>query len=202
MHTQTGHRANKGKAPGKAGATEGRRLWRRGRKQLLNLADAPAGRHDCPPSGTQLSQRMSLYHDEPGNGLFACTLGDRPFLRITAYQFSGSYLSLALALRKVDLERASVGSVVSVLLSGTSSRPLTVFMRLNLRSAETSETLYETVVADRVPIQTGFDLAGVRMAFETLEAVWLDVIFSEPAMWQMDIDKLHISVDDGGVIDD
>ncbi|MFK7942714.1 MAG: DUF6478 family protein [Paracoccaceae bacterium] len=149
-------------------------------------------RFDAPAGGTEIANRITLFHDADG-GNFACTVSERPWIRLTAYQFSGSYLSLAMALRKADLRQVRPGAVMAVHLDATATRPITAFARLNLRSAEQTETLYETLVLDAAPHDLRFALDGVRMVFSEISAGWLDLIFSDPGMTEIDIRGLSVS---------
>lgn len=190
-----------GPAPARNGG-QGRGIWPRGRARSVPPFDeVPNGRLDNPVTGYQISERISLYHDDPGTGYFACTIGARPRLRLTAYQFDGSYLSLAVALRTADLQKASPGSAVVAHIEGVSSRPITVFLRLNLRTVEASGALYETLISARDPLEARFDLVGAGLPLDALEAFWLDIIFAEPEMWEIDIDRLSVRVVGGGEAD-
>lgn len=166
------------------------------------LGEAPLGRLEQPVSGTHLTDRISIFHDDPGEGQFACTVGEVPELRLTVYHFGGSYASLAIALRNADLSRATPSSVVSMKLAATATRPLVVFLRLNLRAPDGTETLNDTVVLDHDVILSRFDLAGARCNLQSIEAAWLDVIFSEPEMCEIDINRLKIRIMDVGRLDD
>ena len=151
-------------------------------------------RFDEPASGTQISDRITLFHDAD-DGNFACVVGHDPFVRLTLYQFSGTYLSLAVALRKSDLRQARPGTELQLSMPARLTRPMTIFARLNLRTPEQTETLYETLVLYEHRPDIRFPLDGVRVPHDQIEAGWVDVIFSDPAMAEVNLASLDVSVD-------
>ena len=148
---------------------------------------------DCPPSGTALTDRITLFHDSP-QGNFTCMRANRPALTLTFYQFAGGYASLAIRLGKTDLKAMAPGKQAVIRFRGTVSRPLTTFCRLNVRTPELAETLYDTVVFHRDGCEVRFELDGLRGGFEQLDSAWVDLIFSEPEMAEVEINALDIEI--------
>lgn len=149
-------------------------------------------RFDNPASGREVTDRVTLFHDA-SDALFTCTVGGDAWVRLTLYQFGGSYLSLAAGLRKSDLRQLRPGTVMTYSLDASATRPLAVFARLNLRSAEQTETLFETIVLHQEPHELRFALDGVRVPFSQVNAGWLDLIFSDPSMREIDIQSIAVS---------
>ena len=149
-------------------------------------------RLENPSSGTEIADSITLFHDAAA-GAFACTVGSGPWIRLTAYRFEGSYLSLAMNLRKSDLRRVRPGTDLLFGLNAAATRPMTVYTRLNLRSAERTETLYETVVLHERRHDLRFALDGIRLPYGRIAGGWLDLIFSEPAMREVDIRGMEVS---------
>lgn len=145
-----------------------------------------------PSSGSVICDRLSIFHDA-SDGLFYWTQTSGLTLDFTCYQFSGSYLSLALALQ--DATRAEVERCGTALVSldCISSRPLTTFVRLNVVAEGFQQTLHETVVIDRGNRSVAFDLDGMPNAAGTIGNLWVDVIFTEPRMSEISISDFSIS---------
>lgn len=180
---------------------ERRRSWRKGgigvrlpvSRSARRVDQAPQYRRfDTPDGGTEITDRVTLFHDAT-DGLFTCTVGSEPWIRLTLYQFAGSYLSLAVGLRKSDLRQLRPGIVMAFRLDATASRPLAVFARLNLRSAEQTQTLYETIILHETPHDLRFELDGARVPFSDVSAGWIDLIFSDPSMREIDIRAMAVS---------
>lgn len=181
---------------GQASSRSGFRLRLPGSRDRSARISAPRGRkrHENPDSGMAIEQRITLFHDAD-EGSFACTIGDAPRIRLTTYQFSGTYISLAVGLRKSDLANARAGTDLALVLDATATRPIPMFARLNLRTPEKTETLYETVLLHRSRHELRFPIDAAQIRFSQLEAGWMDLIFSRLKMSEIDIRELDYRFD-------
>lgn len=163
-----------------------------GLRPLVLGRDLPQRLSLCPVvSGERVCDGLSLYHDAQ-SPLFYWVQTYNRALQITCFQFSGSYISLAFALDAIapDVERAGRATVS---IGCNASRPLTVFVRLNIVSDGLQQTLHETVVVDRGLRSTNFDLSGLPNAAGEISNLWVDVIFTEPSMTELVITELQVT---------
>lgn len=195
MVDTTGERRRESSGPGF-------RLRLPGRRDRPARVEPPRGhqRYDNPGSGTAIEERITLFHDA-GDARFAIVLADAPRIRLTTYQFDGSYISLAVGLRKSDLRHARPGGGLTMDLDATATRPIPMFARLNLRTPEKTETLYETVLLHRTGHELRFPMDAAQIQFSQLEAGWMDLIFSNPQMSEIDIQDLGYRFDRPGMED-
>lgn len=146
-----------------------------------------------PSSGIEIADGLSIYHDAAG-GEFAVIPGDSGCARFVIYQFLGSYLSVAAALATDHRRNLGPGRALMATLSVDSTRALTVFLRLNLQAGDERQTLYETIVVEAGKRVVSFDLDAIRLPFDQIGAVWLDVIFSEPEMTEILLRDISLEV--------
>ncbi|MEM7744514.1 MAG: DUF6478 family protein [Pseudomonadota bacterium] len=150
-----------------------------------------------PQSGLAMDPQLTIYHDASG-GEFAAVIEEGCRVRLVIYQFDGSYLSIAAALTQAQRKLLGPGRLFDVKLEVETTRPLTVFLRLNIQAGEDGQTLYETIVVDSGERAVSFDLDGVRLAFHKIDSLWLDVIFSEPEMTEITVREVDLKVTDRG----
>lgn len=159
----------------------------RGRKK-----DAVAAtRFSNPETGTRVGSGTDLYHDA-SSGEFACTVRDDGSIVLTIYQFDGSYLSVVKALPRSQLSRCRPGRKLQLSFDASSTRPLTVFCRMNAATSEATETRHEMLVIHKGGRSAEFDLAGLGLDLHELQSVWLDVIFSEPQMTEVVLKNINL----------
>ena len=149
-----------------------------------------------PQSGFALCDRLTLYHDaqKPRVLWRQKQVGGALDFRLTIYQFDGEYLSLAAGLPIEDCAAIVPGNRVEVVFEGGASRPLNCFLRLNLTADEHHEVLHEAFVFHQGRYHIEFDPSGLPLAFGNRLSVWLDIIFSQPAMCEINIASLDIAV--------
>lgn len=144
-------------------------------------------------SNVQLCPGLTLFHDSQTPSLHWGQTAECA-LTLTCYQFDGGYLSLAAGVDEGFRAQMGRGQCVTATLDIETSRPVTTFMRLNLALEDGRETLFETVVADHGARHARFDLDAVHNPFDGLSDAWLDVIFSEPAMLDITISNLSLTL--------
>lgn len=143
--------------------------------------------HDCPRRAVILRQVPNLEATD------LSPLG----LRLEAFGFSGSFLSLSFAMPDEVLAGLDNSHIIRVETQMSSERPMKVYLRLNIgHGPNIEEELRElpALTSDRPSQQvTEFDLAYIEMNTERLERVWLDLIFEAPAMNQVDLRDIYLS---------
>lgn len=146
----------------------------------------------APAPGTEVGPAVRLFHDAPEPQLVLRQVrnagaADRaPFaLSLDVYDFSGSFLSLAIDLPEAVARSLRLRHVLQLSLGLTIERPVEVFARLNVRSGPNVEQMLR-----QIPLEPGadgagiaeFDLAYSRINEKRVEAAWIDVIFGRAAM--------------------
>ena len=143
-----------------------------------------------PATGSRLGPAATLHHDADAPAL---GLAMRPGgLRITTYQFAGTYLSLALDLPVQIRDALAPGCRLTVDLDATASRRLTVFLRLNLQGPRGMSVLHELAVLRQGTRRVRFDIPA---DFEPVDAAWLDIILSHPRMSEAVLSGVHVTVE-------
>jgi hypothetical protein len=150
-------------------------------------------RFDNPKSGTRIGRGLDLYHDA-ANAEFACVVGADGSIVLTVYQFDGGYTSLVHSLPRSQLARCRSGRVLRLRFDAFSTRPLTVFFRLNAATSEATQTRHEMVVIRDGERMIEFELEGLGLDLQALQSVWMDVIFSEPQMAEIMVKNFNLEV--------
>lgn len=155
---------------------------------------------EAPQSGSTICPGLTLYHDA-GDGLFRWHQTASHALVLTCYQFPGSYLSLAAGVGSDALAALVARGAVFLHQKVRTSRPITQFIRLNMVQDGERHSLHDTVVVHRTPRVTPFDLDCMPRPTGTVTDLWIDMIFSQPAMCEIVFDDLSLRLDaerDGG----
>jgi hypothetical protein len=153
-----------------------------------------------PGTNLSLGAGLTMFHDFSAG---AFTLSQRPNrarspkrryeLFFESYEFDGSYLSLVVDPPR-HLKRPAMGERVVVALETRVSRPVKAFLRLNIKGARGSDTLYAE--GDLLSGRAAFDF---DMAFATYEmgpddSMWLDIIIDRPRMVEFSIEDLTVAL--------
>ncbi|WP_347266304.1 DUF6478 family protein [Paracoccus sp. (in: a-proteobacteria)] len=158
----------------------------------------------APDSGTRLGDGAAVWHDCPEAALILDQIGNpgptdlSPFgLRLEAFGFAGSFLSLSLDLPAAALHGLTRGHVLRLETELVAERALRLFARLNICHGPNVEEM--TLQFD--PPEPGrqcqrvleFDLAYMQMQENRLERIWLDLILEAPRMNALEIRELFFS---------
>jgi len=159
---------------------------------------APAGGAGQERNG-RVAEGATLYHDCP-----LAEIGWRqqrntgtqdlaPFgLMLDVLGFEGSFLSLALDLPAAAAAGLGHDHIFRADFTGQAERPLTLFLRLNIRNGPNTAQL-----ASRTTLGPGcaaeFDLTEARFNERRVEKLWLDIIFEAPAMNAVTLRDLTLS---------
>ena len=147
--------------------------------------------HAAVESRTGLGEDVTVFHDCTVSELTLRQLRNQggadlaPFgLRLDIFRFDGSFLSLVLDLP----DEACVGlkrrHIIRMDVTLELERPIEVYARLNIRHGPNTEQ-----IVHQLPLQTQetfveFDLAYSKLNEKRVEAMWVDLIFDNPAMNQ------------------
>ena len=164
---------------------------------------APGGgihRHLSPVSGQEIRPGLKIFHDANPTAPFDCVL--RPSaaegrLVLTCYGIDAGYVSLVAGVPGALATDIRPHHRLSLDLSARASRPLHVYLRLNLSADDRHEVMHEAFILDTGDRHAGFDLGGVDLAFGERLSVWLDIILNAPAMSEVRIDTLALSLEGG-----
>jgi hypothetical protein len=128
--------------------------------------------HDCPHHEVGLRQRRN----PGGEGL-------PPFaLDLDVFGFEGSFLSLALDLPPEAALGLGPRHLIRLEIRAEAERPLSLYVRLNLRQGPNVEPLVRHVRLDRDWLRVEFDLAPAGPDARRIDAIWLDLILEAPRM--------------------
>lgn len=153
-----------------------------------------------PEPNLALGAGLTVFHDFSAG---AFTLSQRPNrartpkrryeLFFESYEFDGSYLSFVVDPPR-HLKRPAMGERIVVAMETRVSRPVKAFLRLNIKGARGSDTLYAE--GDLLTGRAAFDF---DMSFATYEmgpddSMWLDIIIDRPRMVEFSIEDLTVAL--------
>ena len=157
-----------------------------------------------PASGLRPGAGLSVYHDSDGG---AFTLAQRPArgkgstlryeLFFESYEFRGSYLSLAMGVPE-HLRRPKAGEVLAVEIDVAASRNIKAFLRLNMKTVQTSDVLHADGAIGEGRARFEFDMSFAAFEPSEKDQLWLDIIFDRPRMVEMSIRDLTLSLTSRG----
>ncbi|MBU3030329.1 hypothetical protein KNW02_09375 [Paracoccus sp. XHP0099] len=158
----------------------------------------------APQNGQHLGDEVALYHDCPHQALILRQVPNRRAADLAPYAltlemmgFSGSYLSLALAL-PADLN-PDLGRHHVIRLDATlhSERSIVVYGRLNIAQGPNTETILRQLghpIDGRECRRTvEFDLGFAELSQRPVDKVWLDLIFEAPRMNAVTVTEAMLS---------
>lgn len=126
---------------------------------------------------TELDPAVTLFHDSPSAQITASST--QAPLTLTTVEFEGSFLSLVLDLPQRAVEDLRLHHVFTVDPQMTLSRPLEVFVRLNIKNGPNVEQLVREIASPVTPVE--FDLFYSRLNEKRVEKAWVDMIFERPS---------------------
>ncbi len=136
------------------------------------LSDELTVFHDCSVQSMTIRQIQNTTDDD-----FA------PYaLGMDVLEFQGSFLSVVIDTPATIIEGLSRRYVVRMDAQIELERPIEIFARLNIKHGPNTEQIVSELSIDRGGSTADFDLAYVDINEQRLEAAWIDLIFSDPAM--------------------
>lgn len=151
----------------------------------------PTPRLAQPASGSSICEGLTLYHDA-SDGNFFWQQTKNHALQLTAYQFDGGYLSLAIGMGEGQIARLRQSGFLHVHKEIRSSRPITAFLRMNAQIDGRVEQMHQTLIIDQGTRSSNFDLDGLPGEFGPIENAWLDLIFIDPQMVEITLSSLTL----------
>ena len=148
-------------------------------------------------SGLKLGQEVSIFHDcelqEISMRQVRNTRRDdlAPFgFVMDIYNFEGTFFSVAIDFPDGVIANMSTRHIVLMETRIQSEKPLEIFGRLNVRHGPNVEHIVRPLFIDDNMAMIEFDLGYLRLNQKRIGQVWLDLIFSEPAMNQIKISDI------------
>ncbi|WP_208349956.1 DUF6478 family protein [Pseudaestuariivita rosea] len=145
-------------------------------------------------SGTNLGDHLHLYHDCKAPEIITRQLrnhdgqGHAPFgLRLDIFQMTGDYLSLVVQLPKVLADQFNKDNIIRLDLSGKYERTLPVLLRLNIRHGPNTEQVSQYYDASSATVSAEFDVSHLKINHHRVEAMWVDIIFTDPSLNEITI---------------
>ena len=114
-------------------------------------------------------------------------------LQLDVFDFDGSYLSLVTELPAPAAQSLKARHILRVAAVLDLERPLEVYVRLNLRQGPNTEQIVRELPRDRADCFTEFDLAYSHIEGRKLDRAWVDLIFDNPRMNQIQLRDLTFS---------
>lgn len=151
------------------------------------------------PSGHQICRGVQLFHDASGAAPDWQQIGgtERHALRLTCYRFEGRFLSLALAVSPDIAARALRTNGLTLDLACRASRPVALHARLNISTADETETRDLHRVLDNDPERAdhrlAFDLRHIEHDGVAGGTMWIDLILRAPAMSEITLNSAKLS---------
>lgn len=153
--------------------------------------DLDPNRADQPASGSQICEGLTLYNDA-ASGLFSWQQTADKTLKLTVYQFEGSYISLAIGMGEEKIGEMCRSGLLEVKAEIESTRPIAAFLRLNVQIDGEARQMHQTFIVDHGLRKTVFDLDGLPGNSGDFENAWLDLIFADPRMIEITVSLLAI----------
>jgi len=151
-------------------------------------------------SGSMLGREMTMFHDCAHSELSLRQVRNTrkadlaPYgLRMDAFAFDGSFLSLVIDLPQEATEGLAKRHIVRLDTIIEMERPLEIFARLNIRHGPNTEQIVRELPPSKVETTVEFDLAYSNLNEKRIERAWIDLIFENPAMSQVTLRDVTFS---------
>ena len=159
--------------------------------------NAPVQRFVSPESGTGICADLKLFHDAGGDApldVATRTYAGSRQLTLTMYAVAASYVSLVAGVPGNLASAIRPHHRLLVDLSAQASRPLNVYLRLNISADDTHEVLHESFILSSGEYHAGFSLGGLDLHFGDRLSSWLDIILDAPAMSEVHINRVKLNL--------
>lgn len=142
-----------------------------------------------PKSGSPLGDDLQIFHDCSVRDLsvrqrrFSGGTDEAPFpIEIEVYQFEGSFLSIVQNLPDDLVHGAGDQDILELSFAISSESECDLFLRLNVRHGPNESQLTRSCHTAASRQVQSFDLAEAQLSHRSVDRIWIDVIFSDPAM--------------------
>lgn len=166
-------------------------LWR-GKIAKTGLASAP--------NRSEICKATTLYHDCKRSELTLRQIRNTresdiaPFgFRLDVFQFTGSFLSLALDLPPNAMDGLKQKHIFRVDIIAEMEKPLEIFARLNIKHGPNVESIVREMPLNATDVMVEFDLGYSKINEKRVEKMWLDLIFEGPEMNQIILRDLTLT---------
>jgi hypothetical protein len=139
------------------------------------LGDEVTFFHDCRLNEMTLRQLRNTDEDDLA-----------PFsLRLEAFGFRGSFISLAIDMPQSSLKDLSRQHIIQVRAQGRFEREMELYARLNIQNGPNTEQETSRIHFDEAEGVAEFDLAYTKFNESRVEKMWVDLIFEGVSMNQI-----------------
>jgi len=151
-----------------------------------------------PTPGTELASGLKIFHDA-GNAVFDWRQhpvgggNGRYGLSFTVYDFDGEFLSLVIEIPEADGPRIDGHKSLILSFNLFATRPLTLYARLNFQRETDTATLHDAMIVREGAYVAEFNMEEIEFDLRTGTSVWVDLIFSRPAMAEFEISGLRLT---------
>lgn len=142
-----------------------------------------------PTTRTQIGDGLTLFHDCPLREMTLRQIRntrEQDFavfgLNFDIFNFEGSFLSLAIELPQEAIERLSSKHILSVEVDLEVEKPIEMYVRANIKHGPNIDQVIRELDQSRAPGVAEFDLTEIGIDPESLQKIWLDLIFDSPSM--------------------
>lgn len=147
------------------------------------LSDSVTLFHDCVRS--EITLRQSRNTDPTVAAAFG--------LLLDVYRFDGSFLSLVLSLPDAATLGISRNHYFSLRARITRENPIEIYARLNVQHGPNTEQMVRQLDMTDDAGLAEFDLAYSNINEKRVEKAWIDLIFDNPAMNQVQLNDLTLT---------
>jgi hypothetical protein len=152
------------------------------------------------PNRTQIGEGASIFHDCTQSEMSIRQVRNHgaedlaPFgLRLDVFGFQGSFVSLVLDLPAEACNGLKRDHLIRLETTIEFENPIEVFARLNLKYGPNTEQVVRELNKKSGDVYVEFDLAYTDLNERRVEAIWLDLIFEDPAMNQILLKDVTLS---------
>ncbi len=151
-------------------------------------------------SKTQIGDGVRVFHDCKVSELTVRQIRNTreedlaPFgLRMDVFHFDGSFLSLVVDLPHGAADGLQRRHLVRMTLTVEMEQPLEIFARFNFKCGPNSEQLVRELQVENGVGIVDFDMAYSNLNEKRLERAWVDLIFENPQLNQIELRDLTFS---------
>lgn len=151
-------------------------------------------------SRSRIGNAATLYHDCNISELTLRQVrntreGDlAPFgLRMDVFQFDGSFLSLVLDLPESAVQGLRKNHILRMDAEVETEKSLEIFARLNIKYGPNVEQVVRELPLKGHEMMVEFDLAHTKISERRLERIWVDLIFEDPQMNEINLRDITFS---------
>lgn len=155
-------------------------------------------RWDRPGHETAICDGISVFHDGDAEaGIFSWSQGTNNDLLLTLYKFDGSYVSVSAGMPGEVSSGLTAATPISVTLDADATRPLATYVRLNADLDGDQRNAVDLIVTERGRRVIKFKAGQLVLADLSAANIWVDVIFSRPAVSEIAITRISIAAEQG-----